>query len=170
MWHFISRSIQRSYLRRAFSPYISKTVLNDLLRNPNQPLWRETKPVVRDYLIFQVQESSLESTQQHVSAGVDIILDCGGILEGIICSVVMATFGFPFTQDSMIGDEKARAQAAACLTRTLGSNVRVIHGRSEARVGNHGSDRRLSYGSLIPGFAGRLETLQNLDFGQSIEL
>ena len=52
----------------------------------------------------------------------------------------------------------------------LGANIRLVHGTAEGLVGNYGSEHRIHWGPLLPGFAQYVSALTALEFGQAAEI
>jgi hypothetical protein len=99
---------------------------------------------------------------------IDTVVDCGGMAD-IMCSCVLAIFGHPNGSDP----DKVRLQrdmSASRLVETLGNKVRLIYGDVDGLVGNIGSQKRLSYGPLMPNFHRHLAALIDLEFGQAVRI
>jgi hypothetical protein len=134
-----------------------KTRTPEQLGSPGpSPQWETV-----DYLIFQVRDDRLEDIQVNLSPALDLIVDCDGLVEAIMSSVVCAVFK---------EETKSRERPAKALLDRFGTNVRVVYGRGQFLRGNIGSAKRFTYGTTFPQFGKMLEALLRLEFGSSEEI
>ena len=66
--------------------------------------------------------------------------------------------------------EKNRTEFVADLQKRLKLNVRIIHGSQAGHIGTVGSDSRMAYSFILPGFAELIKKLLALPFGQNKEV
>src|ERR1700754_3834067 len=114
-----------------------------------------------DYLFFQIRDEKLEDIQVNLPAALDLIVDCDGLVESIMSSVVCAVF-----KDKL----KSPVRPVDVLLKKFGTNVRAVYGRGEFLRGTIGSSKRFTYGTTFPGFGEMLEALFRLEFGSSKEI
>jgi hypothetical protein len=134
-----------------------KTRLPEQLGSAGPPSQWETV----DYVLFQIRDDNLEDIQMNLPAALDFIVDCDGLVESIMSSVVCAVF-----KDG----PKSRERPVETLLNKLGTNVRAVYGRGEFLRGNIGSAKRFTYGTTFTQFDKMLEVLLRLEFGSSEEI
>jgi hypothetical protein len=158
---FKDKGIKR--IKRAFSGYIPEEALESI--TGKNSLHCEFKDGEINYLIMQVRDDRTQEVPTLIAKASEIILSMNGVIVCILSSLLVATFGFPFEKNED-GFAKCEKTANYLLDRLRGDS-RVIFGKSKGLYGNLGSSRCAHYGPLVPGMAGRLEALLQLEFGQS---
>jgi hypothetical protein len=157
MWAFWSKQARTARVRAAFSEFVSAEGLSqieDSLKNPSTELALLKKETI-DYVIFQVRDDKPEDVQRHLAHVLDIVLDHDGVIEGIMSSIAVATFK---------SSAPARRSLDALLGK-LGPDARAVHGQGEFLRGAYGSQRRFTYGTILPNLTAKLEALRKTEFG-----
>jgi hypothetical protein len=111
--------------------------------------------------VFQIRDDKLEDLRTNLPLALDLIIDCDGLVEAIMSSVVCAVFR---------NAPKSRERPVDVVLEKLGTNVRAVYGHGEFLRGNIGSAKRFSYGTTFPHFGRMLGALLQLEFGSSREV
>ena len=137
----------------------------------NQPdrVRLETQRAQVCFILLQVRDDPVDQVSAHMTHAFDIILRRNGTICDIMSSMVLAIFGHPISEDPEKSSDQ-RAKSVARLVTELGANIRLVHGTTEGLVGNYGSQDRVHWGALLPGFARYMTALTALEFGQSAEV
>jgi hypothetical protein len=172
MWPF-DRGKKRSKenIRRAFSQYLSRDVLDALAENPESLRLPEPQAVKLFYIVLQVRDDAIEDVPAYLDRALEIGL-AFNCTTYIVSSMVVITFGLPI--DIMNGRYEEgidrRADVVARLLGELGPNIRIISGCADGLLGMMGTKQRLTFGPVIPNFGDHLRVLTRLDYGQSEEI
>jgi hypothetical protein len=168
MWPFDRREErERQWIRQGFSKYLSRELVEQLVANPRSLTMGEmTKAEVR-FLLFQVRDSSLGDIRDLMNRAIAIAADTGGVIDCLMSSMMLVTFGIIAPPDGIPEDQQLRAVAA--LIEKLGTDIRVLYGRAQCLHGTVGTDARFFYSVLLPDFGASMKRLLDVDFGTSVE-
>lgn len=172
---------QRLFITNAFSKYVSRDVLNELIAAPEKlSLGGEVKDVTiifTDLANFTTISESMDVEQvaallqEHLTRMSNIILQHGGTLDKYIGDAIMAFWGAPIADDKQAGKALAAAiamqqECARMRTELVSKGLPAIHMRiglhsGKAIVGNMGSAFLFDYTCLGDNvnLAARLEGL-----------
>jgi hypothetical protein len=157
---------QRAMVRAAYTKYLSPK-LAEALAAPPKALDLTLVPADVSFILFHLRDDPPELVQRHVEKAFPIVLAYEGFIVESLSSFTIVMFqGFPWQK--ALPDR--RADAVASLMATLGTDIRLVHGRAACLIGNIGVDTRFSYGAVFPSLARRVETLLGLEFGQAMEV
>jgi class 3 adenylate cyclase len=118
-------------------------------------------------MIVQVRDDNLNELAKYIEKALDIIQHHNGIVDGVMASVIMVTFGSP---EKLAENELNCAELAENLRRELSSNVRFLYGRKLCCSGSIISGRVITCGTYMPGFVEHLAELNKLNFGSDLEI
>jgi len=156
----------RASVRSAFGAYLSPQLIERLELDPKEDQLGTRRGEI-SFALFQVRDEPPERVRQRLETAFAIVSDHGGHIDQILSSFILVSFsGFPW----QVSLPDRRVAAVGSLIDALGTDIRVIHGCSDALIGNIGSETRYSYGALIPDLAQHLEVLLRLGFGQAAEI
>jgi hypothetical protein len=161
MWPF-NKMIERARTRKAFSLYLSPEMVERAAASAADMLPKRTEI---SFIIFQVRDDPPEIVRTHLERAFPLIHQHGGVIEVIFSSLSLVSFGLIPS-----GAPDRRVEVAESLLSALGTDVRLVHGKTEGLFGMHGRDFGLFFGCLIPGTGQLLAKLLQLDFGQSAEV
>jgi hypothetical protein len=117
-----------------------------------------------DFMLVRVSEDPLADVADSIGAVVSICIEHGAVVETIVSTLVVATYG---------ALEASGPDARTNLVHALlvaNPRVAVIHGKRDCLVGCFGSEKRMHWFSLIPDFFNLLSDLAALRPGQEREL
>lgn len=125
-----------------------------------------TMPV--DFVFVEVNCPDLATAPQLLERVIDFLKTDKDLFIGeLLSTFVLAYFGMPRpVQD---GPEK-RKRCAERLMQEFGKGVRIVHGTTNAAVGNFGGSIGLHYGALSLQTADQLKALISCEYGQVREL
>lgn len=155
---------KRSFIRKAFSQYVSPSVVNELLKNPERlNLSIETREVtilfcdIRDFTTFSELTPPAELGQflnTYFSLLTDVIIRHHGMVDKYIGDAIMAVWGTPLDNPNHPTDAVQAAlemvqtvEAKKDLLQLAGKNINIGIGINTGRVsaGNFGSSKRFDY-------------------------
>ena len=152
-------------MRKKFGRYVSP----DALRK-----WEETptglpEPVVRhfQFVIVVLDDARPEELKATISRVVSAASRQRAILSNVSASIIVVCFGVPFPDDDSF---ESRLGFVNTLIQENGNAIRVAHGQCDGLVGNFGSEHRMVYEAMIPGFNGILKQLLNSGPGTVVEV
>jgi hypothetical protein len=119
------------------------------------------------YILVHIREADIDEIPSLITKVVDAFLCRNAIVTDIATSLIVGYFGIPIAK---YDSAEARSQLVAALLAENGNAVRVAHGECNGLAGNFGSDRRWSYGAIIPNFSAVLKKLLDLEFGTAVEI
>ncbi|MBX4205716.1 adenylate/guanylate cyclase domain-containing protein, partial [Candidatus Microgenomates bacterium] len=167
---YLTETNQKRFLRRAFSHYVSKEVVNEIVNNPKKLVLGGEKKLVT-VLFTDIQgftsisekadpETLTNQLNDYLSQMTEIILENKGVVDKFIGDSVMAFWGAPLENK----DHAILSCKAALLMQdvTVGEfKTRIGINTGEAIVGNMGSKDRFDYTALgdTVNIASRLEGL-----------
>jgi len=155
-------------LRNAFSKYVPADIFDSIMAGKLNAIELPFKKGLINFIIIQLKEEPIEELQNLHKEVVSTILENNGFVVGIISTIVLATFGFPFQDD--------KNAAGLCehtgysLLKSLGDQIKVIYGSDEGFYGNIGTSKYSNYGPLIPRFNNKLSFLMNLEYGKLMKI
>jgi len=150
----------RQRIRKQLQGFINPEVVAEL--QVGQPQRKHFQ-----FVLVLVDESHPEQMPEVIGRAVDTILEHQAMLMNITSSLLVGLLGVPFPQDN---SPEARRGLVDSLLRENGDRIKVAHGDCDGAVGNLGSQRRFSYGALIPRFSGVLKKLLETEFGTAVEI
>jgi hypothetical protein len=163
MWPF---NRQKRFLQNAFGKYLSNDTVEELMNNPSAlKLEAEKKPI--QFVLLFVKESGPDDFKGLIEAVTNDCLKYDAMIETMTATFISALFNVPLEQDDPKG---SRVKLVANLSKIYGANLSIVHGECECFVGNFGSNTRMSYTALIPGFKEIMKKLASLDYGQVFEV
>lgn len=153
--------IKRKKLYKASSEYVLKNVIDDFIDGKKSET--NLKRGLTIFLLVQVRESDLEQVRNIVSKAISNIVDNNGVIQSIMSSIILATFGFPFEglNNAFAECEKTGHQ----LLEIYQNDIRVLYGNSEAIFYELTANQYFNYTTLIPKFNAILDTLFSLEYG-----
>jgi len=117
-------------------------------------------------LLCQVRDDDVDTIAHLSATATDLLTGAGAIVETSRSSLIVATFG---AVD--FGAETALLEPTVGRLRDrMKGDVRLVYGRTMARIGNIGGASQLSFGSVIPRFGDWLVALTALAYGEAKEL
>jgi len=156
--------LQRRRIQKVFENYVSKETLAALLAGKLDPQVGQLKEATVEVVIATVRGESPETIKQRMGTLADIALKHGAVVQNLISSVVIITFGaLPFAHNPS-GDRFVVAQE---FVQALKDDVKVVHCKRDGKFGNVGGPHLLSYSFIIPGFLEMLGVLAAMNFGET---
>jgi hypothetical protein len=163
MWPF---NRQKKFLQTVFGNYLNKDTVEELMNNPSAlELKAEKKPI--QFVLLFVKESGPDDFKGLIEAVTNDCLKYDAMIETMTATFISALFNVPLEQDNPKGN---RIKLVANLSKIYGTNLSIVHGECECFVGNFGSNTRMSYTALIPGYKEIMKKLASLDYGQVLEV
>ena len=157
-------ALTKQLFARYGSPDRIEGLVQALTKHPPAP-----EPRTVSFAVLQVRDDDIESVQGRLAQALAIVEESGAMVECLAASLVIATFG-TFPRGVAVGAKDNCDVLAGRLVSELGQEVRLVHGTAPGLVGNFGSAKRMSYGSVLPNFGRVLEKLAQLEFGQAAEV
>lgn len=167
MWPFKGWR-ERAAVRAALAKYLDPALVRRLSSQPDR-LRLETERADICFILLQVRDDPVDQVSTHLAYAMDIIIRHDGLVCDIMSSMALMIFGLPLREDPEKCNDQ-RAKSVARLVTELGANIRLVHGTTEGLVGNYGSEHRVHWGPLLPGFARHVNALTALEFGQAAEV
>jgi hypothetical protein len=166
MWPFDWKERrERRWLLRAFSPYLSKDRFDGLMAEASSfPRPMESKEI--HFLLLQVRDDDADEARPLVVEAVATACDRGGVVECMMSSFVLVTFGLYAWEQRPPAE--LMAELAGALLERMGSNIRIAYGRARGLHGLLGSEKRFAHTALLPGFGRYTATLLSTDFGSRV--
>jgi len=119
------------------------------------------------FLLILINETNPKGIPAVITRVVDTIIEHGAMLSDITSSLIVGLFGVPFPEGN---SPEVRRGLVEALLRENGDRIRIAHGECDGAVGNFGSQKRCSYGALVPRFSEVLKTLLETKFGTAVEI
>ena len=119
------------------------------------------KPCNFQFALVALQEGEAEVVKNLIGTTFSIAEQHGGVVMDIMPPLVVVTFE---------QNEKNRREFGAAIQERLKSHAKSIHGSKAGHIGMMGTDTRLSYNFIIPGFTEVIQELLALPFGQNKEV
>jgi hypothetical protein len=115
-----------------------------------------------EFVLVKFNDDNAIALRQAISDAVDIAIENGAIVEDIVSSLVVLTYGF---LDDETNSKGKGHELSTLLLEKFGSKIAIVYGNSPCLVGNHGSSNRMTFGSLIPNFWEHLVKLSTVTPG-----
>jgi len=160
----IRQMLERRRIRKAFRTLVDS---EEVAKLQTQFQARQLETRHFQFVVILVDETNPKEIPAVISGVVDTILQHGAIVSDITSSLVVGLFGVPFPEGN---SPEVRRGLVDALLREHGDRIKIAHGHCDGAVGNLGSQKRCSYGAVIPGFAGVLKTLLETKFGTAVEV
>ena len=125
-----------------------------------------TKRVI-DFVLVKVRDYPLENFMKSLDAVVNAALENGALVEQIMSSLVLVTYG---AADICPSSEEKRKRLVSELIEKHGKDIAIVEGRQETLAGTYGSLPRMTFGSIIQDMWGLLKKLEALNYGESKEI
>jgi hypothetical protein len=167
MWPF-KRRRDEAKLRAEATRRLADEVADEPVRNPRPPRL-DLQPASICFILLQVRDEPVEQAAAAIATAMDLIVRRSGLIMNVMSSMMLAVFGLPESDDAA-KDRDQQAKTIARLVTELGPDVRLVYGTVDGLVGTYGSSERVTYGTLLPGFARYLNALTALEFGKSAEI
>jgi hypothetical protein len=119
-----------------------------------------------DFVFIETQPQNLQAALLLLQRVIDSFeADQDVFIGEIVSTCVLAHF-----RDSMpVGRRKREAQAMRLL-KEFGTGIRIVHGKTDAAVGNFGGSNRFHYGALSLQAVDHLRTLATCEYGEAREV
>jgi hypothetical protein len=156
--------LDRRRTRKSFGQYVSPAVIALIEQDPKNYL-RQPQLQHFQWVLVNLCDRPNEEIN-HLSE--KIIESCfrhQAVISGIAFSLVLAHFGSLMSEDKV----ENRLALVSDLLAENGDLIRIAHGQCTSLVGNLGSDHRLSWEAVVPGFNAILKKLMDADFGAVID-
>src|SRR4030095_9156220 len=114
------------------------------------------------YILVHMRETAPGELQKLIARVIEAFFPRNGVLGSIQSSLVVGYLGIPWPQ---YDSSEARADLVAALLAANGKAIRIAHGECNGLVGLIGSNRRFTYGAIIPEFSSVLKKLLDAEFG-----
>jgi len=159
IYKYLTENAEKKFIRKAFSFYLSESVLNHLLENPHKiKLGGERKRLTVLFSDIAGFTSISESMQAHQLAELlnnyltkmtEIVFKNEGVLDKYIGDAVMAFWGAPVeNKDHALAACKTALEMQKTISENFDFTARVGINTGEMVVGNMGSDQRFDYSLL----------------------
>ncbi len=164
-------SLFKSKKEKEALSYLSKYVTPDAFEKiskgklPDLELFKEG---LVTFVITQVNDVSLNKLQSLQRDVVATIMASGGIVDCIISSIVIGTFGFPFEDQN--DPRELCENTVKNLLELCKHDIKVIHGQEKGFFGNLGGPHRFSYGPIISNLSGKFSLLNKLEYGKMLKV
>lgn len=150
------------------SKFVNPEALEKITKGKDPTLESFQKAGLITFMITQVNDAPLSKLKELQKDVVLSILETKGVIDCIISSIMVATFGFPF-EDSKNARELCESTARTLL-KLLKHDIKIIHGQEESFFANLGSPRIFRYGPIISDLSGKFSLLNKLEFGQILKV
>jgi len=150
--------------RRLFRKYLDEDAVESLMAGRLDPFQLKQGPI--QVVLVAVRGDTPESISQRMGAVADIALEHGAVVDCMVSSIVVLAFGMGPQTGQLVGD---RFTLTTEIMRQMSGNAKVVHCERHGVYGNLGSNRRLTYGFVVPGFIEMLGKLSSVQFGGSTE-
>lgn len=174
LFRYIIEGIEKRRIRMIFSRYVSKQVVNEILKNPDQIFLGGTrKPVtilfsdIRDFTSISEQfnpEQVVEMLNEYFTEMSNIILKYEGTIDKYIGDALMAVFGSPIGKS----DDALRAVKSAVEMQEKAENLRKkweSEGKAQFYIGIG-----LNYGEAVIGNIGSPEKMEFTAIGDTVNV
>src|SRR5688500_3847573 len=160
---------RRWRVARRSREYADPKLVERVLNSPPEPLAAERRPV--DFIVALLRDDDLDALPDRLRRVTELVPNWGGILEILVGPLVLITFGAWRPDPKVTPDARRqqRVEVVARLRSALGNEVRLLHGRGAAIVGDFGTNRYSSFGTILEGFGDLLRNLVTLEAGESRE-
>ncbi|TSC91627.1 MAG: adenylate cyclase [Parcubacteria group bacterium Licking1014_17] len=188
-YRYFAGEKEKQKMKRLFGKYVSKSVLNEILKNPDKVKIggeeREITVLFSDIRGFTTLSEKMESVKlvsmlnRYFEAMTEQIIKYNGVLDKYIGDAIMAFWGAPIADekqaDNAIKAAKAMLKSLVKLNEELAAegfpeiNIGIGLHSGIATVGNFGSRARFDYTAIgdTVNVASRLEGL-NKEYGMNI--
>jgi hypothetical protein len=147
-------------MKSMFNKFLPKSLV-EAVANDKMDI-SDAVPKEIEIILVRIDEAKTDALNQTVSDVIEFGNENGAMIEDIVSSFVVLSYG-------AIGNEVVRKgrghELATLLLKKLESKVAVIYGREICLVGNHGSKNRMKYGSLLPNFWELMGRLSKMKLG-----
>lgn len=153
---------ERRRVRKVFERLVRPETVEAVLRGDRIERQPFTAAHVEFVLAF-VDGQTPEEISDRVGRVCDIAMSHGGVVHNMVGALVVIAFGTLPAGSPTAGKREALVEH---LKRELSSFVKIVHGAADGHCGLIGSEKRMAYSILIPGFDAMLGRLSQLKFGQ----
>jgi hypothetical protein len=115
-----------------------------------------------EFVLVKFNEQEPAAIKTTVSDAIEIATQNGAIVEDLISSFVVLSFGLLEDESNAIGKGQKLSEI---LLKNLGTKVSILCGISRCLVGNHGSPNRIKFGSFNPDFWEHVTRLSEVEPG-----
>ena len=157
--------LERYRLRKTFSEYVSKDVIDDLLSGKvtDEDL-RKLKNGQIEFVLVAVRGETPQIISERMGKVADIACQHNGIIDSLVSSLVIIVYGIFDFDVQQQGDRLTLIEA---LNQTFKDDIKIVHGSESGCFGNLGGDTRMSFSFIVPNFINALGLLANLSYGET---
>lgn len=154
-------------LYNTFSDYMSKEALDKLKKGKIPGVTDELEEGLITYIIIQIKEFSYPKNIELISDIVEIISKNNGFISNILPCFVLATFGFPFEDNTGI---PSCEKTVSDIIEKFTIKIKIVYGSEHGVYMNVGTTKIISFIPLIPNFSQKIDFLLRLKFGKIREI
>ncbi len=159
IYKYLTESTAKKFIRKTFSYYLSESVLNHLLENPQKiKLGGERKELTvlfSDIAGFTSISEKMQATElaellnKYLTQMTDVVFKYDGVLDKYIGDAIMAFWGAPVEiKNHALNACKTALEMQAKIKENFDFTARVGINSGEMVVGNMGSNQRFDYSLL----------------------
>jgi hypothetical protein len=171
--NYFTRARARRNLRVQFTSYADPKLVECVLSAPDTAVFA-LRPARVDFILVLVRDDDPEQAARLAGDVAQAIQDCGGFVDAMLGSIVFVTFGM-FGAVGGVGAVERRSAAEAMAQRLaavtqlgqrLGGEIQVLHGSTDAMVGDFGGGGRSHFGAVPLQFGRMAQVLTSLKRGE----
>lgn len=162
----IREYLEKRRTRRILRKYISEDAVESVMRGTLNVDVHQLKPAVMELVVAVVRGATSEVVSERMGFVADVAIKHGGTVVDLVSSIVIVAYGM-FPQQQVVGK---RSTLVRELAEQLQENVKIVHCARSGMYGNLGSNARMSYSFVVPGFGEMLGVLASMEFGETREL
>lgn len=162
----IREYIERRRVRKILAKCVSEEVVDKILSG--ESLATDLKEGRLEFVLAAVSDGTPEGISKRMGTVCDIAMEYNWVVDNCVSSLIVLTYGmFPFHSNAK---EAARLNLVRALEHSLAGNIKILHGVGDCHFGNLGSKNRMSFSFILPGFLHALETLSQMNFGETKQI
>lgn len=141
---------------------MTQEALNDILSGKAEKDVRELKESQIELVLVAVRGETPEIIFERMGEVANIAVQHNGFVDSLVSSLVIVVYKM-----SALEESRTRFTLIEALEQAFRNDVKIVHGSESGCFGNLGSNRRMSYSFIIPGFLEALCSLANLSYGDT---
>jgi len=158
--------IERYRLRKKYSKHhISKALIDEIIASEGTDEgYLSLKDGLVEFVLIAVRGDTPQDISDRIGKITDIASRHHGLVDTVVSTLVAVTYGMFETQEGQDGNRLTLIEE---LERTLGDDVKIVHGSEHGCFGYLGSETRSSFTFLVPSFVENLGVLATMPYGST---
>ena len=120
------------------------------------------------FIIIKIKEENFINLK-HIPKIINISLNNHGVIDTIYSCFLLVTFE-KFEDDPDFNIENEKLKIINTLISEMGNDISIIYGNRKGFYGSYGSEKRMTYGSIISQSSDLINKLLNLKYGSIMEI